>query len=34
MIWDRLLVPLSRPLDRLLRYRVGRSIAAVWERDL
>jgi SAM-dependent methyltransferase len=33
-VWDRLLVPLSRPLDRLLCYRVGRSIAAVWERDL
>ena len=32
MVWDRLLVPLSRPLDRLLRYRAGKSILAVWER--
>jgi SAM-dependent methyltransferase len=32
LVWDRLLVPLSRPLDWLLRYRVGKSILAVWER--
>ncbi len=33
LVWDRLLVPLSRPLDWLLRYRVGKSILAVWERS-
>ena len=33
IFWDRLMVPLSRPLDWLLRYRVGRSILAVWERS-
>jgi len=32
IFWDRLLVPLSRPVDWLLRYSVGRSILAVWER--
>jgi 2-polyprenyl-3-methyl-5-hydroxy-6-metoxy-1,4-benzoquinol methylase len=31
--WDRVMVPLSRPLDWLLRYRVGRSILVVWERE-
>jgi SAM-dependent methyltransferase len=30
--WDRLLVPCSRPLDWVLRYRVGRSILGVWRR--
>ena len=30
-VWDRFMVPLSRPLDWLLRYRVGKSILAVWE---
>ena len=28
--WDRLLVPCSRPLDWVLRYRFGRSILGVW----
>jgi 2-polyprenyl-3-methyl-5-hydroxy-6-metoxy-1,4-benzoquinol methylase len=32
VFWDRRMVPLSRPLDWLLRYSVGRSILAVWER--
>ena len=32
IVWDRFMVPLSRPLDWLLRYSVGRSILAVWER--
>ncbi len=30
--WDRLLVPCSRPLDWILRYRVGRSILGVWRK--
>ncbi len=30
--WDRLLVPCSRPLDWVFRYRVGRSILGVWRR--
>jgi 2-polyprenyl-3-methyl-5-hydroxy-6-metoxy-1,4-benzoquinol methylase len=33
IVWDRLMVPLSRPLDWMLRYRVGRSILAVWDRS-
>jgi SAM-dependent methyltransferase len=28
--WDSLLVPLSRGLDALLGYRLGRSLVAVW----
>jgi SAM-dependent methyltransferase len=31
--WDRCLVPVSRLLDPLLGYRVGRSILAVWVRS-
>ena len=31
-IWDRVLVPCSRPLDWLLRYRWGKSLLVVWER--
>jgi hypothetical protein len=30
-VWDRLMVPLSRLLDPLLGWRVGKSIVAVWE---
>jgi SAM-dependent methyltransferase len=29
MFWDRAIVPLSRRLDRLLRYRVGKTVIAV-----
>jgi cyclopropane fatty-acyl-phospholipid synthase-like methyltransferase len=28
--WDRLLVPLSRGLDPLLGYRVGKTLLAIW----
>ena len=30
LFWDRVLVRVSRVLDPLLRYRIGRSILAVW----
>lgn len=30
--WDRLLVPLSRLVDPLCAYRIGKSILAVWQR--
>ncbi len=30
--WDRLMVPLSRRLDPLLAYRLGKTIVAVWQR--
>jgi len=30
--WDRLLVPLSRYVDPVLGYRVGKSILAIWQR--
>lgn len=30
LFWDQRLVPLSRVLDRLLGYQVGKSIVAVW----
>ncbi len=29
-LWDRVLVPLSRRLDRWLGFRVGKSLLAVW----
>jgi SAM-dependent methyltransferase len=30
--WDQLMVPVSRVLDPLLAYRLGKSIVAVWRR--
>jgi SAM-dependent methyltransferase len=32
LLWDRCMIPLSRALDRLLGYRLGKSIVAVWLR--
>ena len=32
LFWDRVIIPCSRPLDRLTRYRFGKSILAVWRR--
>jgi SAM-dependent methyltransferase len=32
LFWDRLMVPLSRLLDKSLNYRFGRSMVAVWKR--
>jgi hypothetical protein len=32
-IWDRLMVPLSRVLDPLFAYHVGKSVLGVWKRD-
>ena len=32
LLWDRCMVPVSRALDRLLGYRLGKSIVAVWVR--
>jgi SAM-dependent methyltransferase len=34
LFWDRRLVPLSRRLDPLLRYRVGKSLLCVWTKEL
>ena len=31
-VWDRWMVPVSRVLDRLLAYSVGKSIVAVWQK--
>jgi SAM-dependent methyltransferase len=33
VIWDTYLVPISRLVDPLLGYRVGKSIVAVWRRN-
>lgn len=30
-VWDRLMVPISRLLDRVLAYRVGKSVLGIWE---
>jgi len=32
LTWDRLLVPLSRVVDPLLGWRVGKSVLGVWQR--
>jgi hypothetical protein len=32
LLWDRIMVPVSRLLDPLLAYRFGKSIIAVWRR--
>jgi SAM-dependent methyltransferase len=34
LIWDTYMVPISTMLDRLLGYRLGKSIAAVWVRPI
>jgi SAM-dependent methyltransferase len=31
--WDRVFVPLSRYLDPVTRFRIGKSILAVWQRE-
>jgi SAM-dependent methyltransferase len=32
-VWDRLLVPISRVLDRLLLHAIGKSVLCVWTRE-
>jgi len=32
-LWDRGMIPISRLLDPLFRYRLGKSILAVWEKN-
>ena len=32
-VWDHIAVPISRILDRMLRYRAGKSVLAVWRRE-
>lgn len=31
-VWDKLLVPVSRVLDRITGYRFGKSVVAVWRK--
>ena len=31
-VWDKLLVPVSRVLDRMTGYRFGKSVVAVWRK--
>ena len=33
LFWDRKVVPVSRIVDRLLRYRVGKSVLGIWRRE-
>jgi SAM-dependent methyltransferase len=33
LFWDRCLVPISRLLDRILLYALGKSVCAVWIKD-
>lgn len=32
LIWDRLMVPLSRTFDSVFRYKIGKSIYIVWQK--
>ncbi len=32
-LWDRVMLPISKIVDPLLGYRLGKSVIAVWERD-
>jgi len=32
-LWDEVLVPISRILDRLTGYNLGKSVVAVWTRS-
>jgi len=32
LVWDRVMVPISRLLDPLLSYRIGKSMIAIWRR--
>jgi hypothetical protein len=34
LVWDRVIVPCSRLLDRAFGYRIGKSIVAVWQRSI
>lgn len=32
-LWDRLMVPMSRRVDPLIRHRLGKSVMVVWEKQ-
>jgi hypothetical protein len=32
-LWDRVMLPVSKLVDPILRYRVGKTVIAVWRRD-
>jgi SAM-dependent methyltransferase len=32
LVWDRVMIPASRVLDRLIQYRVGKSVLGVWRK--
>jgi len=31
--WDRRVIPVSRVMDSMLGYNIGRSVIAIWTRD-
>jgi len=33
LLWDRLMVPVSKRLDRLLMHKLGKTIVIVWKKD-
>lgn len=33
LFWDRVLVPISRVLDKLLRRRLGKSVLGIWKKE-
>ena len=32
LFWDRVVIPLSRIMDQVIRFRAGRSIVAIWQK--
>jgi SAM-dependent methyltransferase len=34
LFWDRMMVPLSYSIDWIIRYRAGRSVIAVWQKEI
>lgn len=33
LLWDRRMIPLSRRLDRVIRFRAGKSVLGIWRRN-
>jgi len=32
LFWDKVLIPLSRIIDRLLFFTIGKSVIGIWEK--
>ncbi|NET31328.1 MAG: methyltransferase domain-containing protein [Cyanothece sp. SIO1E1] len=34
MIWDRIMIPISRMVDPLLRFSIGKSVLGIWQKKI